>query len=285
MIFVDRSLVAAPEELLNRDKDGLTELEKVTAFFAIVANREKTFTFKQYKEKPVVEALNLLFHGKCAYCESIATATQPVDVEHFRPKGGYNLNGQSKLQKPGYYWLAAMWDNLMPSCIDCNRERFQAQAAGVPSKKTGKGNNFPLEDEGVRATQPGEEAHEVPLLLNPCVDRPEEHLEFIDEGNIRARLAAAGQESRKGQVSIDVYGLRRMGLVLARQARAKEIRAQIELVSKLALVVQQNPNSANLKGILRDELARLKAFTADDQPYAGMARQIVEAFIDPLRKP
>ena len=38
-----------------------------------------------YKGKDVVEALEKLFHSKCAYCESKYTHLMPVDIEHFRP--------------------------------------------------------------------------------------------------------------------------------------------------------------------------------------------------------
>lgn len=284
MIFVDRTAVAAPEELLTPDKQGLTELDRATAFFADSNNAQEKFIFKQYKVKAVVNALNQLFHNKCAYCESLTAATHPVDVEHFRPKAGYNLikeNG-SELKKPGYYWLAASWDNLLPSCIDCNRERTHDQPNSAPRKKTGKGSNFPLEDETMRATKAGEEAREQALLLNPCIDRPEEHLEFIEDGNIRSKLIQE-QESRKGQVSIEVYGLRRMGLLLTRQAHAKQISAQIALVKKLGLEVAAHPNNQQLRQLLLDELKRLNDFTDDQQPYAGMARQMIAAFITEQR--
>jgi len=292
LIFVDRSQRAeisqrARAVLLEADKTGLSERQKAIRFYEKQVNRTKSFAFRRYKEKAVTEALNELFHGKCAYCESIAIATQPIDVEHFRPKAGYNvtLNGRTVLNKPSYYWLAADWDNLLPSCIDCNRERIQTLPDGISSKKSGKGNNFPLEDETMRAAAPGDEAREVPLLLNPCVDLPEEHLEFMQDGNVRAKLVAPGQESHKGQVSIEIYGLRRLGLLLQRQARAKLILAQITRVEQLARAVQmQGPFPIDIKSQLREEIKILRGYMSDDQPYAGMARQMINAFIESARK-
>lgn len=69
-----------------------------------------------------------------------------MDVEHYRPKGGY-LDPDGTLCQPGYYWLAADWNNLFPSCIDCNREREQIMVKGQ-AKKLGKANKFPLVDAG-----------------------------------------------------------------------------------------------------------------------------------------
>ena len=77
--------------------------------------------FTRYKHDTVKEALEALFHGKCAYCESDYAGTQPVDIEHYRPKG--EVEGVP--DHPGYWWLAAEWENLLPSCIDCNRKRRQ----------------------------------------------------------------------------------------------------------------------------------------------------------------
>src|SRR5262245_57287852 len=44
--------------------------------------------FGVYKDETVKQALAQLFGRKCAYCESVYTATSPVDVEHWRTKGG-----------------------------------------------------------------------------------------------------------------------------------------------------------------------------------------------------
>ena len=43
--------------------------------------------------------LDLLFHGKCAYCETFYSASAPVDVEHYRPKGAVSEDPSH----PGYY--------------------------------------------------------------------------------------------------------------------------------------------------------------------------------------
>jgi uncharacterized protein (TIGR02646 family) len=82
-----------------------------------------------YKDGAVKAALDAMFHGKCAYCEFMYIGGMPVDIEHFRPKGAVIVGG--KMRKPGYYWLAAKWENLLPSCIDCNRKRDQELQDGT----------------------------------------------------------------------------------------------------------------------------------------------------------
>src|SRR5690606_19607561 len=59
--------------------------------------------------------------GKCAFCEQHILSISYGDVEHFRPKGGYKQNYKDSLHKPGYYWLAYDWDNLLFCCQKCNQ--------------------------------------------------------------------------------------------------------------------------------------------------------------------
>ena len=74
-----------PQELLDR---GAIELAKARAHFGDATLEGTPFTFAAYKLDPVKEALNATFEFKCAYCESFFGATQPLDVEHYRPKSG-----------------------------------------------------------------------------------------------------------------------------------------------------------------------------------------------------
>ena len=87
---VDRSPVAEPSILRKpRPSDGKSELQLATEHMERIATGEKlgAFDFARYKEASVKTALEKLFHGKCAYCESFYAGLQPVDVEHYRPKG------------------------------------------------------------------------------------------------------------------------------------------------------------------------------------------------------
>lgn len=66
---------------------------------------------------------------------------------------------------PGCWWLAARWENLLLSCTLCNQP-------------PDKGTKFPVAEEGESGVSTEQEAGEVPLLLDPCVDHPENHLKI-----------------------------------------------------------------------------------------------------------
>lgn len=274
MIYVDRNKVAFPNDLLGPTSTGAKELEKVVAFYRVSRNRTKAFkNYRAYKLKSVTAALEALFNGKCAYCESNYSKVQPVDVEHFRPKGGVAIpipnSIKVKLVTPGYYWLAAEWSNLYPSCIDCNRERTH-EFEGEQSRLTGKANKFPIQDETLRAKRPGQENRERVLLLCPCIDDPHLHLFFEDNGNVRHR-----PRSRKGKVSIDIFGLRRPALVHARQERAIDILATIRRLRRLEARKILSPMDRNIDQEIIEEVELLKRYAKSTSEYSGMARQLI----------
>jgi uncharacterized protein (TIGR02646 family) len=230
------------------------------------------FRFEAYKVAAVKQALNAAFCFKCAYCESNFGATQPVAIEHYRPKGKIRTRDGELV--PGYYWLAADWENLLPSCTDCNSPR--RQTIGGVEITAGKGNWFPLASERHRAKAPRQEADEERLLLHPYRDFPQRHLEFIDEGVVRPRLSPGGRASPKGQASIEVYALQRPGLVKAREAMQIRVRAQLAVVRREAARLDADPRNAAQAELLRTELAGLRRLMAPEQPYSEIARQTIE---------
>ncbi len=268
---VDRTTEIEPAILKAPDKDGKSELDRVSDFMAKPlkpGEKREAFPFARYKEVAVKAALERLFHGKCAYCESFYAGTQPIDVEHYRPKGevdGLETHG-------GYWWLAMDWRNLLPSCIDCNRRRKQKSPdpkAGslVELRKNGdfdrtkqillgKSSIFPLETETGRASKREDDlSAERRLLLDPTRDDPADHLVFhidrqhliglvlakplanggaaIPQADPTAAAALAGakaaQVSPMGMVSIQVYGLNRLSLVQARTKVLRDLEFLLEL--------------------------------------------------------
>jgi uncharacterized protein (TIGR02646 family) len=270
--MIRRKAPPAPEKLPAAALDELQRLQ------AKLARGEKLGTgdFKAYKTSGIREALNACFRFKCAYCESFYGATGPVAIEHFRPKAKVTTE---QGDRPGYYWLAAKWPNLLPSCTDCNSPRKQEMAGRLVT--VGKGNQFPIANEARRAQGEDEERSEDRLLLHPYLDRPECHLEFAEEGIVRARRTS-GRESRKGSVSIAVYALQRPILVDARLVRQSEIRGVMDVVEREARRHDLDPGDAGQTQILEDEVARLRRFCADDAPYSEMARQMIEPFMERL---
>ena len=278
MIHVDRT-VPAPAALHRK---GAKEHASVLAFFERDQRRGERYSFGAYRQKAVARALSALFHRKCAYCESVIGHVQPVDIEHFRPKAAILIDGE--LQYPGYYWLASDWDNLLPSCIMCNRpNRHEGAGPADAEELLGKGNQFPVRDEGRRVRHSsGHLPSEQALLLDPCADRPEDHLEFDDEGSVRPTLVQ-GLESDRGEQTIQVVGLRRPDLVHARQALAIKIRGQLALIDDALMAYQAAEGEAGLKERLWRQTAYLDVFLSPDEPYLAMARAIIDRHQPGLR--
>ena len=173
-----------------------------------VRNSERPQFKKRLYKDPRMQAVykhdGRPFFGKCAYCEDRIVSTQPGDIEHYRPKGRVanedgsrvmvDANGGKKVSHLGYYWLVYEWSNLLYACWDCNR--INKQKYGNVS--VGKGARFPVK--GKHATEPGGEVNERPLLLNPMVDEPDEHLSIDKRGVIT-------EKSERGRVTIRILGL------------------------------------------------------------------------------
>lgn len=217
--------------------------------------------FEVYRSSDVKDALNAIFNFKCAYCESDVRATEPGDVEHFRPKGVITVREPDGMvgKRPGYPWLAAEWSNLLLSCTFCNRPN-KHQVRALPKRTLGKANWFPLADELKRAAKPRAVAREPRLLLDPCVDKPEKHLDFTPDGDIRARVVS-GVPSAMGEATIETCGLARSGLMQAR-ARHRRFVESAALDVRDALQAGRPPGRALAQLIdLLDPSSEYLAFT------------------------
>lgn len=270
-----RPVPPVPEALL-----GQTAIdEREEAIEAFLADPNAKFTFNAYKNRSVRRALNAAFHFKCAYCEAYFGATQPVAVEHYRPKSAV-IGADGKLKKPGYYWLAGTWDNLLPSCTDCNSAREQ-EVEGESPRTLGKANKFPLENEPKRAKRPKQEKKEKRLLLHPYLDQPERHLVFDAEGGVKPALSKQGRESKKGVASIEVYALRRTGLATDRARVATIVRASVKRIEDLRLILGRT-GDAGVEQMIREEIQTVKGYLTDTSPYSAMARQLTRELVDEI---
>lgn len=239
-----------------------------------------------YKGKDVVEALEKLFHSKCAYCESKYTHLMPVDIEHFRPKSKYP-------------WLEFDWNNLLPSCIDCNRKRYQDVQDGE-NKLAGKKDDFPLfnstaplNDAKSEKDHDLEEEEKIRQLLNPCIENPEDYLKYDDNGYILSKNADIDTIER-GHKSIEIFGLYRLELVKERKehligivATLNRITEGLKAIDKTQKIIDNNPMLqdaldeaiAHVRKNLKSDIDLLKDCKADNSPYSGMARQYINEFL------
>jgi hypothetical protein len=227
------------------------------------ADKATRFEFKAYKTTGVMAVLETAFKSLCAYCESrYEGVALSGHVEHYRPKAAVDTPTQRR-RKPGYYWLASTWDNLVPVCPACNSEKERTHADGSVSV-SGKGNAFPLADEGQRATAPGEEVNEVPLLLHPCKDEPDDHLTFEEE------LILPRDGSVRGEKTIEILGLNRVGLIDSRRDRLLPLKIALTRLKKArdrARDFPDNPIFADEVAELEDDVAEL---VSDSMPFPAL---------------
>ena len=278
MIRVERA--NCPPSLDGPNSKG--DQERTAAIRAQAAGQKAKF--KAYKGRDVVSTLREMFNKKCAYCEFNYAAGSPEDVEHFRPKGAVVINGQ--LSKPGYYWLAAEWTNLLPSCIDCNRKR-EKEFADANQTSSGKANLFPVVDETHRwRCHTIANVIEQPLLLNPCDDYPEQHLEFLSGGLVRPATDAAGQTSLKGETSIEVFGLLRPDLVEQRAAKQRMIRAAIERALRAAEIAASTTDASTkqeMTEMCEELLKDARAHLSKQEPFLAAGEAIFREYGIPPR--
>ncbi|WP_455922654.1 hypothetical protein [Pseudomonas putida] len=266
MIKVDRPIDSTPKELVIA---GLKERRRNR--IAKLGNEKLKFT--AYATKTVRSELDKLFGRKCVFCESLLAGTQSGDIEHFRPKGAVvvasTLPGGAPIQKDGYYWLAAKWPNLLISCADCNRPRTQPDYDNR-KRVIGKANYFPLADESQRATGPRGLRHEEPLLLNPCMDDPEEHLVFLDDGRVEAKVID-GVPSSKGLASIRYLGLARAELL---QMRARHRRIVMSAIRHTFAAMEEGRDPGT-------DLEDLVKLLSPDEAYVAYTRALVRQHMTP----
>ncbi|SMP41751.1 hypothetical protein SAMN06265222_101648 [Neorhodopirellula lusitana] len=227
---------------------------------AAVANGHSPEVKDVYRRKSIKKGVFFSktgpFSGKCAYCECYITDFQHGDVEHYRPKKGVTdeddipikrvAGDGSQVEHPGYYWLAYDWQNLLPSCIACN------QATKVDDTKIGKHNRFPVT--GTHAFDQSSIGSEKPLLLNPLVDAPEDHLEIDTATGLMV------EKSDRGKMSIQIFGL---------NLRDRLPETRLKAIGQVKVAIDKilhNPS-------LRDEAtAELKAIVDGETEYAFAAR-------------
>jgi uncharacterized protein (TIGR02646 family) len=201
-----------------------------------------------YRHRNVKKALRKAQHDKCAFCESKITHVSYGNIEHYRPKMGFQQQREDPICPPGYYWLAYDWDNLLLACECCNNS----------GKDYGKGNLFPLEDPGARALDHSHDiTQEKPLLLHPAKDDPAEHLVF-NGADISPKNG-----SKRGDATIKTLGLDRSELFERRYKWLKTIQTMLRLLPLGA------PQDHEARVWLRENLS-------PDAEYSAMARAATE---------
>jgi len=240
---------------------GAAERDKLCAQFDQEPDEYRTgrkkLTIRRtiYAAKSVKNALRTAQHGKCAFCESKVSAVAYGDIEHFRPKGGYQQDPTHQLKKPGYYWLGYEWTNLLFSCQICNQQ--------------GKKNVFPLARPSRRATSHHDDlAAEEPLLIDPATVDPEEYIGFREE------VAYPRRGRRLGKITIEVLGLNREALREERRdylVLLRKLQSVRELLHREIIANEDLAPESWLTQLCEID-AKLHSCKLDSAEYAAMAR-------------
>jgi uncharacterized protein (TIGR02646 family) len=225
---------------------------------ALIEKAEYEFDREIYGSKRVKDTLRTIFYNKCGFCETNTHAGAHKDVEHYR-------------FKKHYYWLGYEWSNLLVSCQICNRDF--------------KGTKFPLENPEQQFKTPllnssgnlDENACDIrqmnlierPLLLHPAIDDPAQHLQFLPNGSVEGI-------TKKGHVSIDIYGLRRDSLQKARKKIIQQIRQEI----LQEYLVKDTLNDDELITEIRKAINHLKNRIKNNEEYTALAATILTNFDD-----
>lgn len=154
-----------------------------------------------YKHTKIRKALFKCHKKKCAYCETVLNKKNKAtnnpnsnknnEIEHYRPKGSYRQDRSNTSSLTGYYWLAYEASNLLLSCPICNRN---------------KDDLFPLKTVATRCVNHHYNINiEDPLLLNPTIVDPNDHVYFDKE--------VIKHKTTEGQVTIDCLDLNRQNLL------------------------------------------------------------------------
>ncbi|MFA1625882.1 AAA family ATPase [Rhizobium mongolense] len=232
MIFIDRNIVP----VLPAD-DVTAHVARVIAnYYALEPSvrRQSKLDLNsewQHFRMQIERPLSGLFHHKCAYCETPFDVSERIAIDRFRPMSeASDLSGRGSIDH--YGWLSFEWRNLYPICSGCNRAKRSL---------------FPVEGERAPLLTPVETIHtaESALLLDPCIDRPDDHLEFIADGSVEAI-------TKKGETSIKVFNLNR-----------RPVREQRREVYAQALSYRTT--------------AEVSDITAANRPFAAAARAAISS--------
>lgn len=150
---------------------------------------------------------------------------------------------------------------------------------------------FPLKDEEKRATEPGMEAEEEPLLLHPCNDEPPEHLAFVvekgaDEAWVLPKCDSLGERDEKGDTSIRLLGLNRFQLVKDWREKLEQLQWLEEDIQERAEALQTAASGADYarkEAALQNKLKQLKRLRSPEREYLLMKHQFVDSFLAEFR--
>ena len=191
----------------------------------------------RYGSAEVRTALRHVFFKSCGYCDGPLGANSYKRVDHFRPHSIYPR-------------LGFRWSNLIQACEVCNGHKLD---------------QFPLRDgfEPVpnRADPCAMDDTDANMLLDPCVDDPDDHLEWFRE-------IVVGKTDR-GKKTVECVGLDREDLEDDRRYALKLVQIYVLWYKKAE---SRGDDRARAKAV-----AGLKSETDETARFVAMKRAFVAA--------
>lgn len=196
---IERSLVGAPGSLGSpAARQARRDIEQILLLPEDQRRQRRVpFSFDLHRDPEVLSSLFKLFDGKCAYCENSIISEETAVVSHFRPtQAAGDQDASTNNSEHHYSWLAYEWGNLYLACQNCNRS---------------KANLFPVRGRRAALLTSLDEVREseTAILLDPCFDQPERHLDFLWNGTCASR-------TQRGSLTIDILALNRPSLIASR---------------------------------------------------------------------
>lgn len=201
-----------------------SEARQALLEFFLLEQLERSQTrFSEYEQDldlqsgPIHDALGLLFHGKCAFCE-----TEDLTLPYrFRP-GSAAISARGELDSHLYYtWLSNAWENIYPICLRCVPRQpsyFPVRGSRATLPSIDQIRRYVDEDFGSWGAYP---PREIALLLDPCIEKNfEKHL----FPSVSGRLLPL---SEKGDITIANFLLDRPELSEAREVKLREYREKL----------------------------------------------------------
>jgi len=222
-------------------------IEKMNEFFGLHNRNQKRYDwpFNNEIDKELKKFLHEVFYGRCGYCETKIDSPHLGNVDRYRPNNG--VRDKNEYHQDLYWWLTFDWGNLVYCCKECNQY---------------KANYFPINGKRMVDRKINENM-EIPLLLNPYQDNPEEHITIDDDCHFVGLTL-------KGEQTISLLRLNREKLLFEREKLKNKIDSLILYYIDQGKDSLMNPN----------DFGFLFAYIGDEidfyEPHIFFGRQYIQ---------